>query len=121
MTFLFTDVGESLPGVAPGGGPGPDFRLRHLYGALHRVIQAGYLYTLLATFAVNMIIIGIGTTVFSTSPRNVDFSLGSIELGPIILQGTRLLAAGAPSSITAGPLPVPLFHPAGQSHPGRVR
>ncbi len=59
----------------------------------HRVIQAGYLYTLLGTFAVNMIIIGIGTTVFSTSPRNVDFSMGSITLGPIILQGTRLLAA----------------------------
>jgi branched-chain amino acid transport system permease protein len=63
--------------------------------ALHRVIQAGYLYTLLSTFAVNMIIIGIGTTVFSTSPRNVDFSVGSIVLGPIILQGTRLLAAAA--------------------------
>jgi len=69
--------------------------------ALHRVIQAGYLYTLLATFAVNMIIIGIGTTVFSTSPRNVDFSLGSIDLGPIILQGTRLLAAAASVVITA--------------------
>jgi branched-subunit amino acid ABC-type transport system permease component len=69
--------------------------------ALHRVIQAGYLYTLLATFAVNMIIIGIGTTVFSTSPRNVDFSLGSIDVGPIILQGTRLLAAGASIVITA--------------------
>jgi branched-subunit amino acid ABC-type transport system permease component len=66
----------------------------------HRVIQAGYLYTLLGTFAVNMIIIGIGTTVFSTSPRNVDFSLGSIVLGPIILQGTRLLAAAASVVIT---------------------
>ena len=69
--------------------------------SLHRVIQAGYLYTLLATFAVNMIVIGIGTMVFSTSPRNVDFSLGSIDLGPIILQGTRLLAAGASIVITA--------------------
>jgi branched-chain amino acid transport system permease protein len=59
----------------------------------HRVIQAGYLYTLLGTFAVNMIIIGIGTTVFSTSPRNVDFSLGSIQVGAVIVQGTRLLAA----------------------------
>ncbi len=66
----------------------------------HRVIQAGYLYTLLGTFAVNMIIIGIGTTVFSTSPRNVDFSLGSIDMGPIILQGTRLLAALASVVIT---------------------
>jgi branched-chain amino acid transport system permease protein len=63
--------------------------------SLARVIQAGYLYTLLGTFAVNMIIIGVGTTVFSTSPQNVDFSLGSINLGPIILQGTRLFAAAA--------------------------
>jgi len=69
--------------------------------SLHRVIQAGYLYTLLATFAVNMIVIGIGTMFFSTSPRNVDFSLGSIDVGPIILQGTRLLAAGASIVMTA--------------------
>lgn len=68
--------------------------------SLHRVIQAGYLYTLLGTFAVNMIIIGIGTTLFTTSPRNVDFSVGSITLGPIILQGTRLLAAAASVAIT---------------------
>ena len=68
--------------------------------ALHRVIQAGYLYTLLATFAVNMIVIGIGTTVFTTSPRNVDFSLGSITLGGEILQGTRLVAAAASITIT---------------------
>jgi branched-chain amino acid transport system permease protein len=66
----------------------------------HRVIQAGYLYTLLGTFAVNMIIIGIGTTVFSTSPRNVDFSLGSIQVGAVIVQGTRLLAALASVVIT---------------------
>ena len=73
-----------------------------IYGvALQRVIQAGYLSTLLATFAVNMIIIGIGTTVFTTSPRNIDFSAGSITLGPVILQGTRLLAALAAVVMTA--------------------
>lgn len=63
--------------------------------ALHRVSQAGYLSTLLATFAVNMIIIGIGTAAFSTSPRNIDFSLGSITIGGEVFLGTRLLAAGA--------------------------
>ena len=67
---------------------------------LQRVIQAGYLSTLLVTFAVNMMIIGIGTAVFTTSPRNVDFSLGSIDVGPVILQGTRLLAAVASVVIT---------------------
>jgi len=63
--------------------------------AVHRVISAPHLSSLLATFAVNMIIIGIGTAVFSTSPRNVDFSMGSMSLGPIILPATRLLAAVA--------------------------
>lgn len=63
--------------------------------AVHRVISAPHLSSLLATFAVNMIVIGVGTAVFSTSPRNVDFSLGSIALGPIILPATRLLAAVA--------------------------
>jgi branched-chain amino acid transport system permease protein len=70
--------------------------------ALHRVIQASYLYTLLSTFAVNMIVIGIGTAAFSTSPRNVDFSLGSFTIGPEVLLGTRLVAAGASVAITAG-------------------
>lgn len=61
--------------------------------AIHRVINAPHLSTLLATFAVNMIIIGIGTTVFTTNSRNVDFSLGSIEAGPINIQVTRIVAA----------------------------
>jgi branched-chain amino acid transport system permease protein len=61
--------------------------------AVHRVISAPHLSSLLATFAVNMIIIGIGTLFFSTSPRNIDYSLGSLTLGPIILPTTRLLAA----------------------------
>jgi branched-subunit amino acid ABC-type transport system permease component len=100
--YLFTDVG-----VNPYLGLLLVVVLALIFGfiiymaSLHRVIQAGYLYTLLATFAVNMIVIGIGTMLFSTSPRNVDFSLGSIEVGPIILQGTRLLAAGASVVITA--------------------
>jgi len=70
------------------------------YVALHRVIDAPHLSTLLATFAVNMIIIGLGTTLFSTSPRNVDFSLGSLSLGPITVQNTRLIAALASGAIT---------------------
>lgn len=69
--------------------------------AIHRVIDAPHLSTLLATFAVNMIIIGLGTAAFSTTPRNVDFSLGSIELGPITILGTRLVAAAASILVTA--------------------
>lgn len=69
--------------------------------AIQRVINAPYLSTLLATFAINMIIIGLGTAAFSTSPRTVDFSLGSVGVGPATLQGTRLIAALAATLVTA--------------------
>lgn len=70
--------------------------------AIHRVINAPHLSTLLATFSVNMIIIGLGTTAFSTSPRNVEFTLGSFTLGTINVQGTRVVAALASVVITCG-------------------
>jgi branched-subunit amino acid ABC-type transport system permease component len=73
-----------------------------IYGvAVHRVINAPHLSTLLATFAVNMIIIGIGTAVFSTSPRNVDFTLGSFSAGPVTLTWARVAAALAAVLVTA--------------------
>lgn len=61
--------------------------------AVHRVINAPHLSTLLSTFSVNMIIIGLGTAIFTASPRNVDFSLGSFTIGPVTILGTRLTAA----------------------------
>jgi len=69
--------------------------------AVHRVINAPHLSTLLATFSVNMIIIGIATAVFTTSPRNVDYNLGSIQLGSGAVPWTRLLAALASVLVTA--------------------
>ncbi len=69
--------------------------------AVHRVLDAPHLSTLLATFAVNMIIIGIGTAAFTTSPRNVDFTLGSVMLGPINVSWTRVTAALATVLVTA--------------------
>jgi branched-subunit amino acid ABC-type transport system permease component len=73
-----------------------------IYGvAVHRVLDAPHLSTLLATFSVNMIMIGIGTAVFTTSPRNVDFSLGSFSLGPITLTWARVAAALAAVLMTA--------------------
>jgi branched-subunit amino acid ABC-type transport system permease component len=68
--------------------------------AIHRVINAPHLSTLLATFAVNMIIIGLGTKAFSTSPYTVDFSLGSVSAGPIAVLSTRLVAALAALLVT---------------------
>ncbi len=70
--------------------------------AIQRVINAPHLSTLLATFAVNMIIIGLATTAFSTSPRNVDFSLGTISFGGINILGTRAVAAVLSVVITGG-------------------
>jgi branched-subunit amino acid ABC-type transport system permease component len=65
-----------------------------IYGvAVHRVLNAPHLSTLLATFAVNMIIIGVGTAVFTTSPHNIDYPLGSWGAGAVTVPVTRLLAA----------------------------
>jgi len=60
--------------------------------AVHRVINAPHLSSLLATFSINMIIIGIGTAYFTTSPYNVDFNMGSFQLGSTVVLGTRLIA-----------------------------
>jgi branched-subunit amino acid ABC-type transport system permease component len=69
--------------------------------AVHRVINAPHLSSLLATFAVNMIIIGVGTAVFTNSPHNISFDLGRLELGPLTLPRTRLVAAVAAVLVAA--------------------
>lgn len=58
-----------------------------------RMVSAPHLSTLLATFSINMVIIGLGTAVFSTSPRDTGYTLGSADLGFMKLQYTRLVAA----------------------------
>ncbi len=60
--------------------------------AVDRVINAPELTTLLATFSVNLMIIGIGTVVFTTSPRAVDIDLGGFRGGGITVLGTHLVA-----------------------------
>ena len=70
--------------------------------AVHRVINAPHLSSLLATFSVNMIIIGLGTAALTTSPYNVDFFAGSLQLGSTTLLGTRLIAAFVTLLFTGG-------------------
>ncbi len=70
--------------------------------AVRRVIDAPHLSTLLATFAVAMIIMGLGTAAFGAAPRNVEFSLGSISVGPVTVPVTRIVAAVAAILVTAG-------------------
>jgi branched-subunit amino acid ABC-type transport system permease component len=69
--------------------------------ALHRIINGPELTTLLSTFAVNLIIIGIGTVLFTTSPRAVDINLGSLGRGSITVQGTKVVAVLIAIGVTA--------------------
>jgi branched-subunit amino acid ABC-type transport system permease component len=82
--------------------------------AVNRVIDAPHLSTLLATFSINMIIIGLGTAFLSTVPRNVDFTLGSATLGTVTLPVTRLIAALA-AMVATGALYLFLY----RTRPGR--
>ena len=70
--------------------------------AVHRVINAPPLSSLLSTFAVNMMIIGVATTVFSTTPRNVNYSLGTLAAGPVVITNSRFAASAAVILVTAG-------------------
>ncbi len=60
--------------------------------AVYRVINAPELTTLLATFAVNLIIIGTATTLLTTSPRAVDVDMGALRSGGVTVLGTHLVA-----------------------------
>lgn len=71
--------------------------------AVNRVIAQPELTTLLATFSVNLMIIGVGTAVFTTSPRAVDINLGSLgESGGTIIQGTHAVAVAIAILVTIG-------------------
>jgi branched-subunit amino acid ABC-type transport system permease component len=69
--------------------------------AIQRVINASSLSTLLATFSVNMILVGLGTKAFTTNPRALDIDLGSVTIGSVTVQVTRLIAALASILVAA--------------------
>ncbi len=77
--------------------------------AIHRVLDAPHLSTLLATFSINMIIIGVGTAIFSTTPRNVAYDLGSVTVGTLTEPLSRLIAALFSLAVT-GALYIFLYH-----------
>ncbi len=60
--------------------------------AVDRVINAPELTTLLATFSVNLMIIGLGTVIFTTTPRAVDIDLGALRAGSVTVLGTHLVS-----------------------------
>ncbi|HVP52042.1 MAG TPA: branched-chain amino acid ABC transporter permease [Terriglobales bacterium] len=61
--------------------------------SVHRVVGRPMLMSLLSTFAVNMMVIGIGTAIWSTSPYNVNFSLPGITIGAYTFTGNHITAA----------------------------
>jgi len=63
--------------------------------SVHWVIDRPQLASLLSTFAVNMIIIGIGTAIWSTSPYNVNFTLRGFTIGAYTFTGNHIAAACA--------------------------
>jgi branched-chain amino acid transport system permease protein len=100
--LLFTHLGVNpYLAMVPVAGGGLIVGLVIYIIAVHRVINAPHLSSLLATFAVNMIIIGIGTAVFSTSPQNIDYSLGSVEVGILTFPASRVVGAFAAILVTA--------------------
>jgi branched-chain amino acid transport system permease protein len=73
------------------------------------------LMSLLSTFAVNMMVIGIGTAIWSTSPYNVNFSLPGITVGAYTFTGNHIAAAFAALGIALA-LEVFLYH----TRPGKA-
>ena len=61
--------------------------------AVHWVLGRSQLMSLLSTFAVNMMVIGIGTALWSTSPYNVNFTLPGITVGAYTFTGNHIAAA----------------------------
>lgn len=94
LYFLSSSLGLNpylaLPVVAVGG-----FVLGVIvYGiAIHRVIGRAELMSLLATFAVSMIVIGLGTALWSTNPYNIQFSIPGVSIGRYTIPGNHLVAA----------------------------
>lgn len=69
--------------------------------AVHRVISAPHLSSLLATFAVNMIILGLFNAIFGGDQNNIDYSLGSFSVGFLNVPYSRIMAALGAVAFTA--------------------
>src|SRR5438309_8827043 len=69
--------------------------------AVDRVINATELTTLLATFSVNLMIIGVATVIFTTSPRSVDIDLGALRPGNVTILGTHGVAVAVAVLVAA--------------------
>ncbi|MGB6324084.1 MAG: hypothetical protein WBF64_21370, partial [Xanthobacteraceae bacterium] len=58
--------------------------------AIHRMVGRPPLMSLLSTFAVNLVLIGVGTAVWGTALFNVDVSLPGITVGRYTFPGAHI-------------------------------
>jgi len=61
--------------------------------AIHRMVGRPPLMSLLSTFSVNLVLIGVGTAVWGTALFNVDVSLPGFTMGRYTFPGAHILAA----------------------------
>jgi branched-subunit amino acid ABC-type transport system permease component len=83
--------------------------------SVHRMIGRPPLMSLLATFSVNMVLIGLGTTVWGTVLFNVPVSLPGVTLHGYTFTGTHIMAAIITAAI-AGALYLFLYY----TRPGKA-
>ena len=61
--------------------------------AIHRMIGRPPLMSLLSTFAVNLVLIGVGTAVWGTALFNVEVSVPGLSIGRYTFPGAHIVAA----------------------------
>jgi len=61
--------------------------------AVHRMIGRPPLMSLLSTFAVNLVLIGVGTAIWGTALFNVDVSMPGLSIGRYTFPGVHIVAA----------------------------
>ena len=61
--------------------------------AVHRMIGRPPLMSLLSTFAVNLVLIGVGTAIWGTALFNVEVSIPGLSMGRYTFPGAHILAA----------------------------
>src|SRR5271156_4692715 len=80
----------ALPPIMVGGF---FFGLALYWISVHRMIGRPPLMSLLSTFSVNLVLVGLGTAAWGTGLFNVDVSLPGLSLGRYTFPGTHILAA----------------------------
>jgi branched-chain amino acid transport system permease protein len=105
-SFLGVPVYAALPPILVGG-----FFIGLLlyWVAVHRMIGRPPLMSLLSTFSVNLVLVGLGTAVWGTALFNVQITLPGITWQRYTFPGTHILAAVL-TAVIAGCLYLLLYH-----------